>query len=51
MKRVKIGRLYLIPASTDTRGHGTTGNATFYTEQVRQLLQNAPQQAFESVRR
>jgi homoserine O-acetyltransferase len=51
MKRVKNGRLYLIPASTDTRGHGTTGNATFYTEQVRQLLQNAPQQAFESVRR
>ena len=43
MKRVKNGRLYLIPASTETRGHGTTGNAKFYTEPVRQLLQTAPQ--------
>ncbi|MEK9278252.1 MULTISPECIES: alpha/beta fold hydrolase [unclassified Bradyrhizobium] len=43
MKRIKNARLYLIPASTDTRGHGTTGNAKFYTEQVRQLLQTAPQ--------
>ncbi|MGV7216913.1 alpha/beta fold hydrolase [Bradyrhizobium sp. UFLA05-112] len=43
MKRVKNGRLYLIPASTETRGHGTTGNAKFYTEQLRQLLQTAPQ--------
>ncbi|MBR0714895.1 alpha/beta fold hydrolase [Bradyrhizobium liaoningense] len=43
MKRVKNGRLYLIPASKETRGHGTTGNAKFYTEQVRQLLQTAPQ--------
>ncbi|OAF13310.1 hypothetical protein AYJ54_44025 [Bradyrhizobium centrolobii] len=43
MKRVKNARLYLIPGSTETRGHGTTGNAKFYTEQVRQLLQTAPQ--------
>lgn len=43
MKRVKNGKLYLIPASTETRGHGTTGNAKFYGEQVRQLLQTAPQ--------
>jgi homoserine O-acetyltransferase len=43
MKRVKNGRLYLIPASTETRGHGTTANAKFYSEQVRQLLQTAPQ--------
>ncbi|QQO16481.1 alpha/beta fold hydrolase [Bradyrhizobium diazoefficiens] len=43
MKRVKNGRLYLIPASTETRGHGTTGNAKFYREQIRQLLQTAPQ--------
>jgi homoserine O-acetyltransferase len=43
MKRVKNGKLYLIPASTETRGHGTTANAKFYTEQVRQLLQSAPQ--------
>ena len=43
MKRVKKGHLYLIPASTETRGHGTTGNATFYSEQIRQLLRTAPQ--------
>lgn len=43
MKRVKNGRLYLIQASTETRGHGTTGNAKFYSEQIRQLLQTAPQ--------
>jgi homoserine O-acetyltransferase len=43
MKRVKNGKLYLIPASTETRGHGTTGNAKFYVEQIRQLLQTAPQ--------
>lgn len=43
MKRVKNGKLYLIPASAETRGHGTTGNAKFYGEQVRQLLQTAPQ--------
>jgi homoserine O-acetyltransferase len=43
MKRVKNGKLHLIPASTETRGHGTTGNAKFYVEQVRQLLQTAPQ--------
>ncbi|QIO32056.1 alpha/beta fold hydrolase [Bradyrhizobium sp. 1(2017)] len=43
MKRVKNGRLFLIPASTETRGHGTTGNARFYSGQVRQLLQTAPQ--------
>jgi hypothetical protein len=34
MKEVKNGRLYLIPASTETSGHGTTGNAKFYAEQV-----------------
>ncbi len=27
MKRVKNGQLLLIPASAETRGHGTTGNA------------------------
>ncbi len=43
MKKVKNGKLYLIPASNDTRGHGTTGNAKFYVEELRQLLQTAPQ--------
>jgi hypothetical protein len=43
LKRVKNGRLYLIPASTETRGHGTTGNAAFYKQQLQELLQRAPQ--------
>jgi homoserine O-acetyltransferase/O-succinyltransferase len=42
LKRVKNGRLYLIPASEDTRGHGTSGMAKFWKEELRQLLQVAP---------
>jgi homoserine O-acetyltransferase len=45
LKRVKNGRLYLIPASTATRGHLTTGNAAFYKQQLQDLLQAAPQRA------
>jgi homoserine O-acetyltransferase len=40
---IKNGRLYLIPASTETRGHLTTGNAAFYRQQLQELLQTAPQ--------
>jgi homoserine O-acetyltransferase/O-succinyltransferase len=43
LKRVKNGRLYLIPASTETRGHLTTGNAKFYSQQLQELLKTAPQ--------
>jgi homoserine O-acetyltransferase len=43
LKRVKNGRLYLIPASSETRGHLTTGNAAFYKQQLQELLQTAPQ--------
>ncbi len=42
MKRVRHGKLYLIPASPETRGHLTTGNAKFYTGQLQELLQAAP---------
>jgi homoserine O-acetyltransferase len=45
IKRIRNGRLYLIPASTETRGHSTTGSAKFYVEQLRELLQTAPQRA------
>ncbi len=45
LKRVKNGRLYLIPESEQTRGHGTTGMAKFYTQQLRELLEKAPQRA------
>jgi homoserine O-acetyltransferase/O-succinyltransferase len=43
MARVKNGRLYLIPSSADTRGHGTTAMAKFYTRQLREFLDGAPQ--------
>jgi homoserine O-acetyltransferase len=42
LKRVKGGRLYLIPASADTRGHGTTGNAKFWAAQLGEFLQAVP---------
>ena len=45
MKRIRNGKLYLIPASTETRGHITTGNAKFYAKQLQELLQTAPQRA------
>jgi homoserine O-acetyltransferase/O-succinyltransferase len=43
LKRVKNGQLFLIPASSATRGHLTTGNAAFYAQPLRELLQTAPQ--------
>jgi len=45
LKRVKNGRLYLIPASEETRGHGTTAMAKFYKQQLKDLLETAPQRA------
>jgi homoserine O-acetyltransferase len=43
LKRVKNGKLYLIPASDETRGHLTTGMTKFYSQQLQQLLQTASQ--------
>jgi homoserine O-acetyltransferase/O-succinyltransferase len=45
MIRVKGGRLYLIPASEDTRGHGTTGMARFWQQQLREFLASVPKRA------
>jgi homoserine O-acetyltransferase/O-succinyltransferase len=45
MKRIKDGKLYLIPASEETTGHLTTGNAKFYKDQLQGLLQTAPRRA------
>jgi homoserine O-acetyltransferase len=45
LKRVKNARLYLIPETRETRGHGTTGMARFYVNQLHDFLQNAPQKA------
>jgi len=43
IKRIKNAKIYLIPASNETRGHLTTGNAKFYAGQLKELLQTAPQ--------
>ena len=43
MKRIKNAKLYLIPASSDTKGHLTTGDAKFYKQPLQELLQTAPQ--------
>jgi homoserine O-acetyltransferase/O-succinyltransferase len=48
IKRIKQGRLYLIPESTETRGHLTTGNAAFYKQQLQDLLQTAPQRTMQA---
>jgi len=45
LKRVKNGRLLVIPASEATTGHGTTGNAKFYRKELQELLQLAPRKA------
>lgn len=42
IKRVKNGRVLLIPASPETAGHGTTGQAKFYKKELADLLQSAP---------
>lgn len=42
MKRVKNGKLYVIPASDQTTGHGTAGTARYYKQQLADFLQAAP---------
>ena len=42
LKKIKDVKLHLIPASTETRGHGTTGNAKFYAKELGELLATAP---------
>jgi homoserine O-acetyltransferase len=45
LKRVKNGRLLLIPASEATTGHATTGSARFYAKELGELLQTTPKRA------
>jgi homoserine O-acetyltransferase len=40
--RVKNGRVLLIPASAETRGHGTTGMAKFWKGELEKVLGSAP---------
>ncbi len=42
MARIPGARLLLIPASDTTQGHGTTGTARFYAEDLRQFMDSLP---------
>ncbi len=42
IKRVKGGKLLLIPASAETRGHGTTGAARFWKAELEDFLRKTP---------
>jgi len=42
MTQVRNGSLYLIPASAETRGHGTTGNPKWYAKQLVEFLRGLP---------
>jgi homoserine O-acetyltransferase len=42
IKRVKNGRVLLIPASDQTAGHGTTFQARFWKKEVADVLQATP---------
>jgi homoserine O-acetyltransferase/O-succinyltransferase len=44
LKRLKNAKLYLVPASDDTRGHGTTGLAKFWKLPMQQWLGSVPRQ-------
>ena len=45
IKRVKNGRVLLIPASEQTAGHGTTARAILWKKELAELLQSAPRGA------
>jgi homoserine O-acetyltransferase len=47
MRRVRNGRLLLIPASEETCGHGTNGLARFYKRELHELLRTAPRRGAE----
>lgn len=42
MRRLKNGQYYLIPASAETRGHGTTGHAALWKAQLAAWLAKLP---------
>jgi homoserine O-acetyltransferase/O-succinyltransferase len=42
LKRIKSARLFLIPASEETRGHSTAFSAKLWKQQLEELLQTAP---------
>jgi homoserine O-acetyltransferase len=42
IKRVKNGRVLLIPGSPETAGHGTTASAKWWKKELEELLRRAP---------
>ena len=42
VKRIKNGRFVILPASENTAGHGTTGQAKNWKQHLAELLQSAP---------
>lgn len=48
IRRVKNGRVLLIPASEQTSGHGTTGQAKFWKAELAQLLDKSPRPAADA---
>jgi homoserine O-acetyltransferase len=45
IKRVRNGRILLIPGSDTTLGHGTTSQAKYWKDELAKLLQSAPKRA------
>ena len=45
IRRVKDGRVLLIPGSADTAGHGTTARAKYWKDELARLLKDAPRLA------
>jgi homoserine O-acetyltransferase len=45
LRRIKNAQLVLIPASEETRGHGTTAQARFYAKELRAFLDSVPKRA------
>jgi homoserine O-acetyltransferase len=46
IKRVRHGRVLLIPGSPDTAGHGTTAQAKFWKMDLAKLLREVPKSSF-----
>jgi homoserine O-acetyltransferase len=47
MKALRNGRIYLIPASAETHGHGTPGFAKFWAGELGEFLKTAPKRPME----
>ena len=50
LAKVANARLYLIPASTDTKGHGTTGFARFWAPALAEFLAQVPRREEHATR-